>query len=144
MGAAATGNGSSAFEPQAADAAIPSKLPASDFTAPMSPHFDATHCRLCHRGPAAMATIHQHRGRGLKPSHMVLRGPLCRECGLVAWRRMTLETALLDWWGLPSVAVTPVALGLNSIVLVRLLRTPAAPAVAVFPVTWVQPVSDTV
>jgi hypothetical protein len=75
---------------------------------------------------------------------MVLRGPLCRECGLVAWRRMTLETALLGWWGLPSVAVTPVALGLNSIALVRLLRTPAAAPVAVFPVTWAQPVSDTV
>jgi hypothetical protein len=57
---------------------------------------------------------------------------------------MTLDTALLGWWGLPSVAVTPVVLALNSIALMRLLRTPAAPAVAVFPVTWVQPASDTV
>ncbi len=91
-----------------------------------------------------MATIHQHRGRGLKPSHMVLRGPLCRECGLVAWRRMTLDTALLGWWGLPSVAVTPVALALNSMALRRLLRTPAAAPIAVFPVTWALPVSDPV
>ena len=110
----------------------------------MSPHPDATACRLCHRAPATTATIHQHRGRGLKPSHLVLRGPLCRECGLVAWRRMTLETALLGWWGLPSLVVAPVALGLNAIALVRLLRTPAAPAVAVFPVTWARPLSDTV
>ena len=98
----------------------------------MSPHESAS-CRLCHRGPAADATLHQHRGRGLTLRHLVLRGPLCRECGLVAWRRMTLDTALLGWWGLASVVITPATLVLNSIVLVRLLRTPAAPAVPVFP-----------
>jgi hypothetical protein len=46
---------------------------------------------------------------------------------------MTLQTALLGWWGLVSVVATPVTLVLNSIVLVRLLRTPAAPAVPVLP-----------
>jgi hypothetical protein len=71
--------------------------------------------------------------------HLVLRGPLCRECGLVAWRRMTLDTALLGWWGLASVVITPVALVLNAVALVRLLRTPAAPAVPVFPLSRVQP-----
>ncbi len=74
---------------------------------------------------------------------MVLRGPLCRECGLIAWRRMTLDTALLGWWGLASVVVTPVTLVLNSIVLVRLLRTPAAPAVPVFPLGRAQSASHT-
>ncbi len=93
-------------------------------------------CRLCLRGPAAVATLHQHSGRGLGLRHVVLRGPLCRECGLVAWRHMTLDTALLGWWGLVSVVATPLTLVLNSIALVRLLRTPAAAAVAVFPVTW--------
>lgn len=105
--------------------------------------FDAAPCRLCHRGPAAAATLHQHRGHGLNPRHLVLRGPLCRQCGLVAFRRMTLRTALLGWWGLPSVAVTPVTLALNSIALVRLLRTPAAPAVAVLPVTRAKPATRT-
>ncbi len=98
-------------------------------------------CRLCQRGPTAVATIHQHRGRGLTLSHKVLRGPLCRECGLVAWQHMTLDTALLGWWGLVSVVATPVTLVLNSIALVKLLRTPVAPAVPVFPVTWAQPAS---
>ena len=96
-------------------------------------------CRLCHRGPAAQATLHQHRGQGLSPRHLVLRGPLCRQCGLVAFRRMTLQTALLGWWGLPSVAVTPVTLGLNAIAGVKLLLTPTAPAVAVPPLSWAEP-----
>jgi hypothetical protein len=56
---------------------------------------------------------------------------------------MTLDTALLGWWGLVSVVATPVTLVLNSIVLVKLLRTPVAPAVPVFPVTWAQPASPT-
>jgi hypothetical protein len=57
---------------------------------------------------------------------------------------MTLDTALLGWWGLVSVVATPVTLVLNSIALVKLLRIPVAPAVPVFPVTWAQPASPTV
>ncbi|MGO8685761.1 MAG: hypothetical protein ACLQT7_01055 [Candidatus Dormibacteria bacterium] len=98
-------------------------------------------CRLCLRGPATPATLHQHRGRGLALRHLVLRGPLCRECGLVAWRHMTLDTLLLGWWGVLSIFATPVTLLLNSVALVRLLRTPTAPAVSVFPVSWAQPAS---
>jgi hypothetical protein len=37
-----------------------------------------------------------------------------------------------------------VTLVLNSIALVKLLRTPVAPAVPVFPVTWAQPPSDSI
>jgi hypothetical protein len=57
---------------------------------------------------------------------------------------MTLDTVLLGWWGLVSVVATPVTLILNSIALVKLLRTPVAPAVPVFPVTWAQPPSDSI
>jgi hypothetical protein len=57
---------------------------------------------------------------------------------------MTLDTALLGWWGLVSVVATPVTLVLNSIALVKLLRTPVALAIPVFPVTWAQPASPTV
>jgi hypothetical protein len=57
---------------------------------------------------------------------------------------MTLNTALLGWWGLVSLVATPVTLVLNSIALVKLLRTPVAPAVPVFPVSWAQPASPTV
>jgi hypothetical protein len=57
---------------------------------------------------------------------------------------MTLDTALLGWWGLVSLVATPVTLVLNSIALVKLLRTPVAPAVPVFPVSWAQPASPTV
>jgi hypothetical protein len=56
---------------------------------------------------------------------------------------MTLDTALLGWWGLVSVAATPVTLVLNSIALVKLLRTPVAPAIPVFPISWAQPASRT-
>jgi hypothetical protein len=56
---------------------------------------------------------------------------------------MTLDTVILGWWGLVSVVATPVTLVLNSIALVKLLRTPVAPAVPVFPVTWAQPAPDT-
>ena len=99
-------------------------------------------CRLCQRGPTVGATLHQHRGRGLTLRHLVLREPLCRQCGLVAWRYMTVDTILLGWWGLVSVVATPVTFVLNSIALIQLLRTPVAPAVPVFPVTWAQPASD--
>jgi hypothetical protein len=57
---------------------------------------------------------------------------------------MTLGTALLGWWGLVSVVATPITLVLNSVALVQLLRTPVAPAVPVFPVSWAQPASRTV
>jgi hypothetical protein len=57
---------------------------------------------------------------------------------------MTLDTALLGWWGLLSLVATPVTLVLNSIALVKLLRTPVTPAVPVFPVSWAQPASPTV
>jgi hypothetical protein len=56
---------------------------------------------------------------------------------------MTVDTLLLGWWGLVSVVATPVTLVLNSIALIRLLHTPAAPAVPVYPVSWAQPASDT-
>lgn len=97
---------------------------------PMQPASTASPCRLCHRGPAAAATLHQHRGLvGTQPQHRVLRGPLCRQCGLIAWRRMTLQTVALGWWGLVSLVVTPLTLALNGVALVRLLQVPAAPAV---------------
>jgi hypothetical protein len=54
---------------------------------------------------------------------------------------MTLQTALLGWWGPASLAITPATLVLNSVALVRLLRTPAAPAVPVYPLGWPQPAS---
>lgn len=93
-------------------------------------------CRLCHRGPAAAASLFEHHGHGVSLEHLVLRGPLCRECGLIAWRRMTLETLLRGWWGLPSLLLTPVTLTLNGVALLRLLRTTPAPAVPDTPLHW--------
>ena len=93
-------------------------------------------CRLCHRAPAASATLHQHRGLMGKPRHRVLRGPLCRQCGLIAWRRMTLDTAALGWWGVVSVVVTPLTLALNAVALVRLLQVPATAAVPAPVAAW--------
>lgn len=95
----------------------------------MTPPLTDSACRVCHRGPTASTTLHQHRGAMGRPQHSVLRGPLCRQCGLIAWRRMTLRTAALGWWGVVSVVVTPVTLAINTVALVRLLRVPAAPAV---------------
>jgi hypothetical protein len=57
---------------------------------------------------------------------------------------MTLDTALLGWWGVVSVFATPVTLALNAVALVKLLRTPVAPAIPVFPVSWAQPAVPTV
>jgi len=91
-------------------------------------------CRLCHRGPTASASLFEHHGFPLR--HLVLRGPLCRQCGLVAWRRMTLQTLLLGWWSLVSVVLTPVTLVLNAVALVKLLHTPAAAAEPAAPLTW--------
>ena len=87
-------------------------------------------CRLCHRGPTAATILYEHHAAGVPLRHLlVLRGPLCRQCGLVAWRRMTVQTLLLGWWGLA-------ALVLNAVALVKLLRTPEAPAVPANPLPW--------
>jgi hypothetical protein len=96
-------------------------------------------CRLCQRAPTATASLFEHHGYGVSLKHLVLRGPLCRECGLVAWRRMTVQTLLLGWWGLASIVLTPVTLVLNAVALVKLLRTPAAPAEPPPPLAWAQP-----
>ena len=104
---------------------------------------DGVRCRLCHRGPTVEASLFEHHGYGVPLKHLVLRGPLCRQCGLVAWRRMTLQTLLLGWWGLASIVLTPVTLVLNAIALVRLLQTPAAPPVAVHPLRAAEPLTRT-
>jgi hypothetical protein len=49
---------------------------------------------------------------------------------------MTLQTLVRGWWGLPSLLLTPVTLALNSVALLRLLRTAAAPAVPDMPLHW--------
>jgi hypothetical protein len=99
----------------------------------MQPASDGVACRLCHRGPTAAASLFEHHGYGLPLRHLVLRGPLCRQCGLIAWRRMTAQTLLLGWWGLASIVLTPVTLVLNAVALVKLLRTPSTPAVPIAP-----------
>ncbi|MGA8015629.1 MAG: hypothetical protein WCB85_06905 [Candidatus Dormiibacterota bacterium] len=104
---------------------------------------EGVRCRLCHRGPTAEASLFEHHGYGVPLKHLVLRGPLCRQCGLVAWRRMTLQTLLLGWWGLASIVLTPVTLVLNAIALARLLRTPEAPAIAVHPLRAAEPLTRT-
>jgi len=71
-----------------------------------------------------------------RPQHRVLRGPLCRQCGLIAWREMTLRTVTLGWWGVVSLVVTPLTLAINIVALVRLLQVPAAPAVPDPALVW--------
>ena len=100
-------------------------------------------CRLCHRGPTATACLYEHHGFGVPLRHLwVLRGPLCRQCGLVAWRRMTGQTLLLGWWGLAALVLTPVTLVLNTVALVKLLRTPEAPAIPATPLLRAQGSTD--
>jgi hypothetical protein len=40
-------------------------------------------------------------------------GPFCRDCGLATYRRMTVESMWIGWWGFLSAIINPVTMLIN-------------------------------
>ncbi|MBO0854229.1 MAG: hypothetical protein J2P18_10720 [Nocardia sp.] len=41
------------------------------------------------------------------------RGPFCRDCGMATYRKMTVESLWLGWWGIISSIVNPIMMLAN-------------------------------
>ncbi|MEU3774559.1 hypothetical protein AB0F11_15410 [Streptomyces sp. NPDC032472] len=70
-------------------------------------------CRICGSVPAAPATVRGHQGMLVLMRFLRAEGPLCRNCGLATYRRMTSDTLWQGWWGPLSLFITPVTLLMN-------------------------------
>ncbi|MEV6657285.1 hypothetical protein [Nocardia fluminea] len=40
-------------------------------------------------------------------------GPFCRDCGLATYRRLTVESMWIGWWGILSFVINPVTMLIN-------------------------------
>jgi hypothetical protein len=70
-----------------------------------------TRCDSCGvKAPTKYAAFHQHIGAIVLMFHQRYRGNLCRECIDSIFRRTTLTTVALGWWGMISMIVTPFVL----------------------------------
>jgi hypothetical protein len=56
----------------------------------------------CGSLPAAEVTLRRQIGRGFRHRSRSATGPMCRQCGLALFRRMTDKTLAFGWWGLPA------------------------------------------
>ncbi len=92
------------YGPQPVPYAVPQQ-----FAGPYGPH----DCRLCGSVPAAPATVRGHQGMFVLMRFLRTEGPLCRDCGLATYRRMTSDTLWQGWWGPLSLFITPVTLLMN-------------------------------
>ncbi|MGH9763595.1 MAG: hypothetical protein ACREDR_32705 [Blastocatellia bacterium] len=88
-----------------------------------------TRCDSCGvRAPTKYAAFHQHIGAVVLMFHQRYRGNLCRECINTIFRRTTLTTLGLGWWGMISVIVTPFVLIHNVVRYLMVRDSNAAPA----------------
>jgi hypothetical protein len=81
-------------------------------TGSFQPQYDcATRCDSCGmRAPTRYAAFHQHIGAIVLMFHQRYRGNLCRSCIRDIFRRTTLTTLGLGWWGMISMFITPCVL----------------------------------
>lgn len=87
-------------------------------SAPQSSGFFAStangvYCAYCGSMPAARVDIRGHRGFVIFMQFLKSPGPFCRDCGLATYRRMTVESMWIGWWGFLSAVVNPVTMLIN-------------------------------
>lgn len=86
-----------------------------------------TRCEFCGtRAPVTAVVFRQNTGMLVFRQTRTWEGHACRDCGKAIFRRATLHTALLGWWGTISFFLTPVLLVLNVVHLTKVLRLPTA------------------
>ena len=68
-------------------------------------------CQVCGRQvPTAQVTLNQNIGMLVARQSKTLSGNVCRDCGMRAFKSMTLTTFFLGWWGVISLILTPIFL----------------------------------
>jgi hypothetical protein len=80
-------------------------------------------CSVCGASPALEVTFQDPRSLFLiwfKKVH----GILCRDCGIATFREVQRRVLARGWWSILGVAVTPVALAMNTEVYFRFRRLP--------------------
>lgn len=114
--------------------------------APMYPpgYGEMRKCRFCGSVPAADVTFRGHRGIILIMQFLRTSGPMCRDCGLAVFRRMTARTLLQGWWGWLSFFITPLVLlsNLAKRSKVANLAAPRFPAPGRLPASPGKPIHD--
>ncbi|MBB5916111.1 hypothetical protein BJY24_005023 [Nocardia transvalensis] len=74
---------------------------------------NGVYCAYCGATPAARVDFRGHRGLLIVMQFRRQPGPFCRDCGLATYRRMTVDSAWLGWWGLLSVVINPTTMLIN-------------------------------
>ncbi|MFD6101447.1 hypothetical protein ACFWFQ_02155 [Nocardia salmonicida] len=74
---------------------------------------NGVYCAYCGSTPAARVDIRGHRGFVIFMQLLKSPGPFCRDCGLATYRKMTVESMWIGWWGFLSAVINPVTLLIN-------------------------------
>ncbi|WP_280258795.1 LppU/SCO3897 family protein [Nocardia wallacei] len=74
---------------------------------------NGVYCAYCGATPAAPVDFRGHRGMLIVMQFLRQPGPFCRDCGLATYRRMTVESAWLGWWGFLSLVINPITMLIN-------------------------------
>ncbi|MET7771368.1 hypothetical protein [Nocardia sp. NPDC005366] len=74
---------------------------------------NGVYCAYCGSTPAASVDIRGHRGFIFFMQFLKSPGPFCRDCGLATYRRMTVESMWIGWWGFLSAVINPVTMLIN-------------------------------
>ena len=65
-------------------------------------------CQLCGvDAPVRVVVFHEHIGAYVISLHKRVEGRWCKTCIRQKFKSLTLKTALLGWWALPSIILTP-------------------------------------
>ncbi|WP_280271028.1 LppU/SCO3897 family protein [Nocardia wallacei] len=74
---------------------------------------NGVYCAYCGATPAAHVDFRGHRGMLIVMQFLRQPGPFCRNCGLSTYRRMTVESAWVGWWGFLSFVINPITMLIN-------------------------------
>ncbi|MFI9510087.1 hypothetical protein [Nocardia sp. NPDC052566] len=74
---------------------------------------NGVYCAYCGATPAARVDIRGHRGFLIMMQFLKQPGPFCRDCGIATYRRMTIESAWIGWWGFASFVINPITMLIN-------------------------------
>lgn len=99
--------------------------PPALYLVPSTPAPRALACRACGASPGLAITVRAHRGLVIVMQFRSIEGPFCRDCGISVVRRLSEQTLWQGWWSPVSLFVSPVILGLNLVLRIRLDRLPA-------------------
>jgi hypothetical protein len=81
-------------------------------------------CRICGAQPAADVTFTQGIGMMIMRRTLIVRGPLCRDCGQHIGRHYQQRTLLTGWWGVISFFLNFVTILNNTTALSKLRSMP--------------------